>query len=393
MKQDDIEKILQQYGTDRRQQQQVSDNLHGMARQQKRRVLWACTVVLVAASVWTLHHLAPHQQAEETIVAQQDIHTQTESHTQTPMQQNTFAFSPNNTQRPTIPSTPPLFLVSSQQESNASSEITAPEPSVTETEKPSENTEMPKTDVSTPKDSTLPILNQYERTTILLADNTVITPSEDESRHFRFMASVGASTFSRIGIGNADMSGLSNMQGITDGFTTNTPENGSPYTQVTPNATFAANIGVSYSISMGKKQEVALGVGLSGFSHQSEMTTYHTESNNAVNGTTTVILANDPATFYLFSLYANLPLTFNFKSADMNNIGWNLSITPSHSLVSSRPPGAFANGQQLLNPWRLTMGVGLTFPRWLFRRVSLTANLLSLYTSSSYHEIGIEIGF
>jgi hypothetical protein len=55
--------------------------------------------------------------------------------------------------------------------------------------------------------------------------------------------------------------------------------------------------------------------------------------------------------------------------------------------------GNHTRNKSVLNPWRLTMGLGLALPRGFIRRLSLTANLLSLYTSSSLHEIGIEIGF
>ncbi|MBO4306947.1 MAG: hypothetical protein J5848_01380 [Bacteroidales bacterium] len=386
MKQDDIEKILQQYGADRRQQQQVSDSLHSMARRQKQRVLLACTVVLVAASVWTLHQLTPLQQSEQIIVAQKDIHTQPQPQDQTSIQQITRDISYHNTKRYTTTPSTSLPLTESTQEGGITPyEIAAQEPSVIETEWQSENTEINRTDEPASKEPTYPVINQNDNPSILFADNTVSTPSEDESRHLRFTASVGASTFSRIG------TGYTNITNSSDGLLPVNDE--ASYTQVTPNATFAANIGVSYSIPMGGKQGLELGVGLSGYSHQSEVTTYNTESANTINGTTTVILESAPAPFYLFSLYANLPLTFNFKSKDMKDIGWSLSVTPSHSLVSSRPPGALATNRPLLNPWRLTMGIGLTFPHGLFRSVSLTANLLSLYTSSSYHEIGIEIGF
>lgn len=381
MKQDDIEKILQQYGTDRRQQQQLSDSLHGMARRQKQRVLWVCTVVLVAASVWTLHRLAPLQQAEEIVVAQQETLKQPQTHNQTPAQPNTRNLSHENTKRPTATPTTPLPLTESpQQENTTSSEFAAPEPSVIATEWSSENTETPQTDNPTPKEPTSPVINPYDNPTLLLADNTDINPSDDESRRLRFKASVGASTFSKIGTGLGHSDYLS-------------PNNNEPYIQVKPNATLAANIGVSYAIPMGRQHGLELGVGLSGYSHQSEATRYSTESVSSIDGTITILQASDPDPFYMFSLYANLPLTFNFKSKSMKDVGWNLSITPSHSLVSSKPMGTLATNRPILNPWRLTMGVGLTFPRGLFRRVNLTANLLSLYTSSSYHEIGIEIGF
>lgn len=46
-----------------------------------------------------------------------------------------------------------------------------------------------------------------------------------------------------------------------------------------------------------------------------------------------------------------------------------------------------------LIPWRLTLGVGILFPKRFPRKFSPVGNLLPLYTSQPLHEIGIEIGF
>ncbi len=385
MKQDDIEKILQQYGTDRRQQQQLSDSLHRMARRQKQRVLWACSVVLVAASVWTLHRLAPLQQAEEIVVAQQDVHTEPQSTEQRPVQQETNNPHHRNP-RPSFkfsPSPLPLTKLTIQEDS-VPYKNEVQEHSLIETEQLAEKKDNHKSDDPTLKEPSIIDMNTTGNPPILLADNPDITLSLNENNHFWFKASIGASAFPKINTGYADSPiEFNNLTGIDGGET---------HFQITPIATFAANIGICYSIPMGGQQGLDLGIGLSGYSHQSEMTTYSATGGSSIDGTSTII-AKDPDFFYIFSLYANLPMTFNFKSRNLKDIGWNLSITPSHSLVSTKAMGILATGGPILNPWRLTMGIGITFPRGLFRRISLTANLLSLYTTSSHHEIGIEFGF
>jgi hypothetical protein len=161
---------------------------------------------------------------------------------------------------------------------------------------------------------------------------------------------------------------------------------------MSPSSTLAANVGVNYAIPLGERQGLELGIGLSGYSHQTEVTTYNIGTVDGIDGNdnTTILPVDKPEIYSIFSLYASLPLTFNIKPKG-SNIGWNMSITPSHSLVNSLTYGTLMGNR--LNPWRLTMGLGVALPRGMVRRLSLTANLLSLYTSSSLHEIGIEIGF
>ena len=382
MRQDNLEDILQQYGADRRQQQQAADNLHGLARQQKRRALMVCTAILLATTVWAVYLFALPQHTSNVIIARQEV----PSVPQTPSQEQTQQSIPTTTQHKT--------------KHTSSSTIPIPEPTVPqEYDIPYENTEPPAIAITqqaldtdtlhtkTPNtiEPPLPDVQPIYIQEPLLADNPVILPSDNEGKRFHFTASIGASALPRIGAD--DVNTIENTLHSISG-TTNS------YTSMSPSSTLAANVGVNYAIPLGERQGLELGIGLSGYSHQAEVTTYNIGIVDGIDGTdnTTIYPAGKPEIHSTFSLYASLPLTFNFRPKG-KDIGWNLSLTPSHSIATSNMLGNLTGNKSILNPWRLTMGLGLALPRGFIRRLSLTANLLSLYTSSSLHEIGIEIGF
>ena len=382
MRQDNLEDILQQYGADRRQQQQAADNLHGLARQQKRRALMVCTAILLATTVWAVYLFALPQHTSNVIIARQEV----PSVPQTPSQEQTQQSIPTTTQHKT--------------KHTSSSTIPIPEPTVPqEYDIPYENTEPPaiaitqqaldtdtlNTNTPNPLESPLSDFQPIHIQDPLLADNAVVQPSVDEGKRFHLTASIGASALPRIGAD--DVNTIENTLHSISG-TTNS------YTSMSPSSTLAANVGVNYAIPFGERQGLELGIGLSGYSHQAEVTTYNIGIVDGIDGTdnTTIYPAGKPEIHSTFSLYASLPLTFNFRPKG-KDIGWNLSLTPSHSIATSSMLGNHTRNKSVLNPWRLTMGLGLTLPRGFIRRLSLTANLLSLYTSSSLHEIGIEIGF
>ena len=384
MRQDNLEDILQQYGADRRQQKQAADNLHGLARRQKRRALTVCTIVLLATTVWSVYKFALPQQTPNVIIARQEI----PSVPHTPSQEQTQQSIPTTTQHKT--------------KHTSSSTLPIPEPTVPqEYDTPYENTEPPaiaitqqaldtdtlNTNTPNTLEPPLPDVQSIHIQEPLLADNTVIQPSDNEGKRFHFTASIGASALPRIGVVDAGNNEYALQHNAISG-----PSDS--YISVSPSSTLAANVGVNYAIPWGERQGLEIGIGLSGYSHQTEATTYNIVTVDEIDGTgnTTIYPAGKPEIHSTFSLYASLPLTFNFRSKGKDR-GWNLSLTPSHSIATSHLLGNHTGSKSVLNPWRLTMGLGLTLPRGFIRRLSLTANLLSLYTSSSLHEIGIEIGF
>lgn len=388
MKQDDIEKILQQYGANQRQQQQVADNLHKLARQQKRRALMVCSVVLLATTTWSVLHFATPQQAEDIIVAQQ--HTPSAKPTPSRETMPSWEITPQSTQptshhktKHSSSSTPTLSKPQIQQEYNETPTNTD-SPTLASTLQSLE-TDPLQTNTSNTFETPLPDAHSFDSQEPLLAENTASHPSTTHVRRFHFTASVAALALPRIGNANGyifeDIAQLNSISGPSNFYFT-----------TSPSSALAANVGVNYSIPLGKQQDLEVGVGLSGYSHQAEFTTYNIGATDNIDGIEITELYPDgePERHITFSLYASLPFTFNFRPLG-KDIGWNLSLTPSHSIVTS---SAIRNSRgPILNPWRLTMGVGIALPRGFIRRLSITANLLSLYTLGSLHEIGIEIGF
>gem|GEM_PF-2450161 len=384
MTQDDIEKILQQYGADRRQQRQAADTLHGLARRQKWRGLMVCTALLLATTVWSAHRLATPRQAESTIVAQQNSPSVRQTPTEEPTPQKTCPSSHHNTRQPAS-STPLLPKQQALQEHATIHENT--EPTAIATTLQATNADTLHANFPDAIETPQPDAQPFDIQETMLADNTVIQPSGNDGKRFHFTASIGASALPRIGAVDAGNDEYAMQHNAISG-----PSDS--YISVSPSSTLAANVGVSYAIPLGGRQGLEVGIGLSGYSHQTEATTYTIGTTDGIDGieNTTIIPVGKPEIHSTFSLYASLPLTFNFRPKGKFT-GWNLSLTPSHSIATSRPIGIQTGDRPILNPWRLTMGLGLAFPRGFIRRLSFTANLLSLYTSSPLHEVGIEIGF
>ncbi len=345
-----------------------------------------CSAVLLATTVLTLRQLAsPHQSA--VFVAQQEKPSIPQNNNQTPLQQSPQPLAITYSKHRVAPSTPKSLSKDEQvkQEDNTSFEFAESEPPATETRMQNDSSETLHPNEQTPVPTADPVAQLYDNQEILLVDSPIAQSSEGKSNRFHFTASIGASALPRIGAD--DVNTIENTLHSISG-TTNS------YTSMSPSSTLAANVGVNYAIPLGKRQGLELGIGLSGYSHQTEVTNYNIGTVDGIDGTdnTTIYPAGKPEIHSTFSLYASLPLTFNFRPKG-KDIGWNLSLTPSHSIATSNMFGNLTGNKSILNPWRLTMGLGLALPRGFIRRLSLTANLLSLYTSSSLHEIGIEIGF
>ena len=95
-------------------------------------------------------------------------------------------------------------------------------------------------------------------------------------------------------------------------------------------------------------------------------------------------------TFNSMSLYASVPLTLYLHPRGAEHVGWQVSIIPAHSLATLNSIGI--QRKYTLNPWKLTVGVGVALPKSPIHRISLTANLLPLYPDYPLHEFGIELG-
>ena len=208
-----------------------------------------------------------------------------------------------------------------------------------------------------------------------------------------FTASIGASTAANAPLGVYD--NLLGIGGIS--LATN-------YPTITPTQNLSANVGVAYTVASNHRSHFDVGVALSGYTGQCDIqihefgytyanaiessgqwTQYGSDGLTPIPNSTT-----EHYTYNTFSLYASIPLTLNLHPRGTDRMGWQLSLTPAHSLATTRPLGNHASNY--LNPWKLTVGIGIAIPNSVIRRISLTANMLPLYTSHSLHEFGIEIG-
>ena len=96
-----------------------------------------------------------------------------------------------------------------------------------------------------------------------------------------------------------------------------------------------------------------------------------------------------------FALYATLPFTLNLYPRGPDKSGLLFSFAPGRSLT---PVTGTVGDVKLkgINPWKLTFGVGISFPKSIFRNITLTANLLPSYIEGplkNVHEVGMSVGF
>ena len=384
MTQNDIEQLLEQYGSDQRQQRHAAEHVRHLARRQaRRRTALACVAVMVAIVGVVTHRWQQLPETTGVLVAEQPTATVPHTTTMPP------TITPNTTPD-AVPATT-LRTVEAHPTTPSSdlSEYSEPaEPAVFS--EPSEFSESPKNPESpTPSlPPLLPLSSYYNQ------DNPTHSPMEVPSRsRLHITASVGASTLSGTSFG---MNNNLSLAGINDEPTTN-------FCSITPTNAFSANVGVAYTVASYSRSHLDVGVTLSGYSQQGNLH-IHDEQQLYVEAMLSdgfassgenniVIVPNNTDEYYTFntlSLYAGVPLSLNLHPRGYNKTGWQLSLTPAYNLATTRHIGSLSATTP--NPWKLTVGIGIALPNSVIRRISLTANLLPLYPSQSLHEYGLEIG-
>lgn len=384
MKQDDIEKILQQYGEDKRQQQQIADNLHRRAqRQSRRRIGIAGVAVLLLCVTLTVRHLSQQQGSEPVMAATQKVSTQETDvlpyptseipHSETlhhskprgkekfhlPANDNTLAESNLTDNTPLFDTAEPQSYIAAAMPTSSGDAATATLPHTSELI------------------NTLPLPNAIASATTLNYDNT---------NRISFISSINASTVSSGSIGYAE--GI-----MTNEIISNV---GETFSSINPDFSLSANFGASYAIASTHSSRLDVGVSISGHLQQGTISDYTVgiaHDGFIANDEIQYVLSNQEHSYNSFDLFANLPITMNFFPLGKERTGWSLNITPGHSIVRTHTQGASTANPFVVNPWKLNVGFGIVLPRKVIRRVALTANLLPLYTSRSIHEIGFEIGF
>lgn len=383
MKQDDIEKILQQYGEDKRQQQQIADNLHRMAqRQSRRRIGIACIAVLLLCATLTIRNLSQQQGSEPIIAATQKVSTQKTEAIPYPTNEIQFSETPQHSK----PRGKEKIHLPANDNTLAESNLTDNSPLF--------DTAEPQTGIA----AAMPTKNENTDTVILPPTTELInttplpnaiasaaTINNDNTNRISFISSINASAVSSGSIGYAE--GI-----MTNEILSNA---GETFSSINPDFTLSANFGASYAIASTRSSRLDVGVSFSGHLQQGTVNDYLVGSENSFVSTDNLlsIQPNGHRSYTSFDLFANLPITLNFFPLGKDKTGWSLNITPAHSIVRTHTQGASSANPFVVNPWKLNVGLGIVLPRKVIRRVALTANLLPLYTSRSIHEVGFEIGF
>lgn len=395
MKQDDIEKILQQYGEDKRQQQHIADNLHRMARRQsQRRIGIAGVAVLLLCVTLTIRLLSPQHTAMPTTASTQKVSVpKTDSIVypsidNTPSYTSTPAYSKPRTKGTStelykLPTDDNVVADSHQPDAIHNPDSTA--------KQQNSDTETLSTDIEKniiEHSTSLQELFAEQTNTVTIPNNinSITSHPEVNAKRINFISSINASALSNGSIGYAEVN-------MTNEIISNV---GETFSSINPDFSLSANFGASYAIASTRSSRLDVGVSFSGHLQQGTISDYTVglEANNFVNtDEIQYVLSNQEHSYNSFDLFANIPITLNFFPLGKERTGWSLNITPAHSIVRSHTLGASSATPFVVNPWKLNVGLGIVLPRKVIRRVAITANLLPLYTSRSIHEIGFEIGF
>ena len=384
MKQDDIEKILQQYGEDKRQQQQIADNLHRMAqRQSRRRIGIAGVAVLLLCVTLTIRNLSQQQGSEPIMAATQKVSTQETdvlpySTNEIPLSETPQHSKPREKEKFYLPANDNTLAESNLTDNTPLFDTAEPQSDIAAAmPTKNENTDTVILPPTTELINTTPLPNAIANATTIYNDN---------ANRISFISSINASAVSSGSIGYAE--GI-----MTNEILSNA---GETFSSINPDFSLSANFGASFAIASTRSSSLDVGVSFSGHLQQGTISDYTvsvTDNGYTNNDEIQYFLTNKEHSYSSFDLFANLPITLNFFPLGKDKTGWSLNITPAHSIVRTHKQGASPANPFVVNPWKLNVGLGIVLPRKVIRRVALTANLLPLYTSRSIHEIGFEIGF
>ena len=399
MKSDDIEQLLQQYGDDQRQQQKAAEHMRRLAHRQARRsTALLCTLLVLTMAGVALYRfqspkpstvIALRQPAPAvTIPAIPAAATPSESD-QIPLRASQPHHQvPSSPIAPisdtAIPSAIPEAFVAHTMIPVTLADTLPTQPAVIT---PVPAAEPPRIDPSAPPTH----IHDIQKT---------LPPNHSTNRQrnyakLRMTAAIGAATMG---------SGLLALAEKEDASFQMANEVDASYSRITPTSMVHAEVGLTYVVAANDRRHLNVGLGISGYSHQSD---YHmhdisyiqpesgtdgflTNSNDLIPNVT-----DDKYSLNTLSLYVSMPLTIDLHPRGREKAGWQFRITPAHSIISSgqNTLGVLQNNNIGLNPWKLTLGIGLALPSDFVRDISLTANLLPVYSHSSFHEFGIRIGF
>ena len=397
-----LEDLLQQYGEDQRQQAKAAARMQQLSR----RAAWwrtgvACMLVLGAVGIVALRHTA-EPQLQAPLIAEADcvrvdkrgeIEDKIDAReTSRHRVSGSSEFSNDSEGSFVVMADPIAFDTVSLAEISADmvlAEITA-----TPSESPaftlSDFSDIELSNIDHPAElsksraqnracSSYAEAKESPQLTASRAQNRACLPTSSHSR-FRFTASIGASYSGRTSLDRYDTDvpeyGLNSIDGMAEGSSLH----------VTPQWSLMARVGMNYTIVQNERHHLDVGIGLDGYTMQNEVR--ETTITSGLSLADDVQIDNRTYNVSAQCLYLDLPLVWNTHHHGADKMGWQYSLTPARELFTFNMPDAV-----YINPWKLTLGLGITIPRCALKSVSLTANVLSTYKYHQMHELGIILGF
>lgn len=360
----DIEQLLAQYGEDRRRQLEAARKVRGLAQRQRRHGLTAAAVVmLVGAGLAALRLLPTDAASVDSISGPLTASTSPRQYAPlpaTPMATRVAAAPPTAVSHRHSPAAPTRPTALPTAEEAIVDEHPAPLPA--DEWFPSTAAEEQENQPTMAAESIAPQVGAMP-----LPPGR--TPESTQRTRLRLTAQVGATAS----------------------------------TSYYERSYLNAGVGLNVALAAASNYEVGIGVGMDGYLHMgssfpaNDDFTHHnsiddfgyTQSNELEPVES--LMWNYPT----FALYATLPLTMDLYPGGRERAGMSLSLTPGRAVtpVTSQLGQVTMHG---INPWKLTLGVGLTLPKGWLRRVGLTANLLPSYVAGPLermHEVGLTLGF
>ncbi len=392
-----LEDLLQQYGEDQRQQAKAAARVQQLSR---REAWWrtgvACMLVLGAVGIVALRHTA-EPQLQAPLIAEADcvrvdkrgeIEDKIDAReTSRHRVSGSSEFSNDSEGSFVVMADPIAFDTVSLAEISADmvpTEITAT-PAETSAFSDIELSyidhpaELSKSRAQNRACSSYAEAKESPQLTASRAQNRACLPTSSHSR-FRFTASIGASYSGRTSLDRYDTDvpeyGLNSIDGMAEGSSLH----------VTPQWSLMARVGMNYTIVQNERHHLDVGIGLDGYTMQNEVRETTITSGLSLAGDVQI----DNRTYNVSAqcLYLDLPLVWNTHHHGADKMGWQYSLTPARELFTFNMPDAV-----YINPWKLTLGFGITIPRCALKSVSLTVNVLSTYKYHQMHELGIILGF
>ena len=393
-----LEDLLQQYGEDQRQQAKAAARVQQLSR---REAWWrtgvACMLVLGAVGIVALRHTA-EPQLQAPLIAEADcvrvdkrgeIEDKIDAReTSRHRVSGSSEFSNDSEGSFVVMADPIAFDTVSLAEISADmvpTEITAT-PAETSAFTLSDFSDIELSYIDHPAElsknracSSYAEAKESPQLTASRAQNRACLPTSSHSR-FRFTASIGASYSGRTSLDRYDTDvseyGLNSIDGMAE----------SSSLQVTPQWSLMARVGMNYTIVQNERHHLDVGIGLDGYTMQNEVR--ETTITSGLSLADDVQIDNRTYNVSAQCLYLDLPLVWNTHHHGADKMGWQYSLTPARELFTFNMPDAV-----YINPWKLTLGLGITIPRCALKSVSLTVNVLSTYKYHQMHELGIILGF